>query len=476
MVSIMDLFGWVGAFVSICFFSSPILKFIQLIKKKIQYKDINILIILGNYISSIVWLIYGYKISCTQLIVCYSIGAFISLIWLWIYLIKMGKKQITLTLIYALILSALTFSLYITLAIIINDKDTLGEVCFIVCSLSYISPTQLLIKVLNKKDYRIIPIISAIISGLGFGSWTIFGLFQFSATIIIPNLVGFIFSAAQIILYRVYKNKRPLEEEIGNISTSVIGAVKNVVERTVEIANNINQKTQNDTSKENGQTTNTNNALEVTKYGRAASVSFLTISEAEFIKNTLNDKNYLKNYVGLSPMYKKKDKIDKLKVLVMAMALDLEMFENAYLSSVIHNQIANALKIKFSTRLFAESTLDIISSGEAIEKLDKKYQDAIIALQSDFMQCKCQERPFCQCMQRGISEVIINERLKGKDPQDISNKLFRKYQIQVYPGDIFSWLDNYVKNLDAIRRIAKSFDKNNIVKKTNYLIKKIENG
>ena len=45
MVSIMDLFGWVGAFVSICFFSSPILKFIQLIKKKIQYKDINILII-----------------------------------------------------------------------------------------------------------------------------------------------------------------------------------------------------------------------------------------------------------------------------------------------------------------------------------------------------------------------------------------------------------------------------------------------
>ena len=90
----------------------------------------------------------------------------------------MGKKRMTLTLIYALILSVLTFSLYITLAIIIDDKDTLGEVCFIVCSISYISPTQLLIKVLNKKDYKIIPIFSAVISGLGFGSWTIFGLFQ----------------------------------------------------------------------------------------------------------------------------------------------------------------------------------------------------------------------------------------------------------------------------------------------------------
>ena len=219
-----------------------------------------------------------------------------------------------------------------------------------------------------------------------------------------------------------------------------------------------------------------NNKLEVTKYGRATSVSFLSIEEAEFIKNTLNDYNYLKRYVGLSPMYKKKDKYDKLKVLILAMALDLEMFENAYLSSVIHNQISNALKIKFSTRLFAESTLDIISSGEAIEKVDKKFQDALIALQSDFMQCRCQDRPFCSCMQRGISEVIVHERLKGKDPQDISNKLFRKYQIQVYPGDIFSWLDNFVKNLDAIRRIAKAYNRQNFVKKTNYLIKKIENG
>ena len=258
MVSIMDLFGWTGAFISICFFCSPILNFIKLMKKKIQYKDIHILIILGNYISSIVWLIYGYKISCTQLIACYSIGASISLIWIWIYLINMGKKRMTLTLIYALILSVLTFSLYITLAIIIDDKDTLGEVCFIVCSISYISPTQLLIKVLNKKDYKIIPIFSAVISALGFGSWTIFGLFQFSATIIIPNLVGFIFSAAQIILYRIYKNKKALVEEIGNISTSVMGAVKNVVERTVEIANNINQTTQNDNKTENEQNPSSN--------------------------------------------------------------------------------------------------------------------------------------------------------------------------------------------------------------------------
>ena len=216
--------------------------------------------------------------------------------------------------------------------------------------------------------------------------------------------------------------------------------------------------------------------FKITDYGRATSVSFLSLEDAEFIRTALDDWDYLINYVRLSPMYKKREEYDKLQVKIIAMALDLELFDNAYLSPVVHNQIANALKIKFSTRLFAESTLDIISSGEALDKLDSKFQDAMIRLQSDFMKCNCQDRPFCRCLQLGISELIISERLKGKDPVDISKKLFRKYQIQVYPGDIFSWLDNFVKNLDAIKRISKAFNRTKIERKTSYLIKIIENG
>ena len=277
-------------------------------------------------------------------------------------------------------------------------------------------------------------------------------------------------------VYIEYDEESSYEQILADISSTSIRSFDELNKFYKDIDVPISIKIAADEMEDLGLINRISDKLEVTRYGRATSVSFLSIDEAEFIKNTLNDKNYLPHYVGLSPMYKKKDKYDKLKVLILAMAMDLEMFENAYLSSVIHNQISNALKIKFSTRLFAESTLDIISSGEAIEKVDKKFQDALIALQTDFMQCRCQDRPFCSCMQRGISEFIIHERLKGKDPQDISNKLFRKYQIQVYPGDIFSWLDNFVKNLDAIKRISSSFNKNNIVKKTNFLIKKIENG
>ena len=172
-----------------------------------------------------------------------------------------------------------------------------------------------------------------------------------------------------------------------------------------------------------------------------------------------------------------KDEVNSNTLLkVQSIALDLELFENAYLAPVVHKQIISALKMNFSTRLFAESTLDIISSGEAISKLDKKFQDALLRIQIDFLRCDCYERPFCECLQRGISYYIINQRLNGSDPIDISNSLLKEYQIQTYPGDIFSWLDAYVRNLDAIRRIAKAFGEKEIVEKSEKLMKIIESG
>lgn len=254
MLTITDMFGWIGTIVSICFFASPAPQFFFLIRKKIKYSDINIIIIIGNYISSIVWLIYGFSINMKQIKICYCVGALISIVWIWTYLIYMGKKKISQSLIFTMILSALSFATYIILTVVITDKKLIGEVCFIVCSLTYITPAQIIIKVINTKNYKLIPIYSAIISSIGFGSWTIFGLFNFNANIIIPNLVGLAFSLGQIILYRVYKNKKPLTEELNNISHSVIGAVKNVVDKTVEIANSINPRDQNKYLEKNNNT------------------------------------------------------------------------------------------------------------------------------------------------------------------------------------------------------------------------------
>ena len=252
--------------------------------------------------------------------------------------------------------------------------------------------------------------------------------------------------------------------------------------------------------------------LEATRYGRAVTMSFLSIEKAQFIKDSIFNSNYFKDsdYIMnnipniLNPqseyyndlVHKSKNKSKNLKksnkkvtnnvfksisrkelnqLKVKTIAMDLELFANAYLSPSVHNQIANKLKMNVSSRLFAESTLDIISSGDVINKLDSKFQDALIRIQVDFLRCDCIDKPFCDCLQRGISYLIINERLNGEDPINISKTLFNNYQIHTYPGDIFSWLDNYIKNLDAVKRVAYAFDMNKLYKQAEYLIREIEN-
>ncbi len=195
--------------------------------------------------------------------------------------------------------------------------------------------------------------------------------------------------------------------------------------------------------------------IRATNYGKAVSMSFLQSEEAEYIKRHL----------------KKKSKKTPLDI-----ALSLEPFDSAYLSSRLHQQLSRALKAHFSTRLFADSTLDIISTGENLVKLDPNFQDAVLKIQIDFLSCKCKDRPFCDCLQKGLSSYIVKQRLKKQDPVDITKKLLKKYQIHAYPGDIFSWLDALVRMLEATRRIAQALHYHKKAKECSRVIKAIERG
>ncbi|MDO9044858.1 MAG: DUF5814 domain-containing protein, partial [Methanobacteriaceae archaeon] len=192
-----------------------------------------------------------------------------------------------------------------------------------------------------------------------------------------------------------------------------------------------------------------------TDYGKAVSMSFLQSEEAEYIKKHL----------------KKKSKKDPLQI-----ALSLEPFESVYLSSRLHKQLSRVLKANFSTRLFADSTLDIISTGENLVKLDPNFQQAVLNIQVDFLSCKCKDRPFCYCLQRELSSYIVKQRLKKQDPVDITKKLLKKYQIHAYPGDIFSWLDALVRMLEATKRIARALHYHKKAKECARIIRAIEKG
>ncbi|WJI10541.1 DEAD/DEAH box helicase [Methanobacterium sp. CWC-01] len=188
-----------------------------------------------------------------------------------------------------------------------------------------------------------------------------------------------------------------------------------------------------------------------TAYGRAVSMSFLNYHDALYIQGKFK------------------------KTRPLEIALKLEPFESAYLSSRITNKLGRVLKINMSSRLFADSTLDIISSGDTLVKLEPNFRERILNMQMEFFSCKCKERPFCGCFQRELSRRIVRQRLNKEDPADISRKLLRNFEIHAYAGDIFSWLDSLIRMLEAIERISMAFGKNNVVKECRRLIRRIEN-
>lgn len=197
---------------------------------------------------------------------------------------------------------------------------------------------------------------------------------------------------------------------------------------------------------------NGNNSVYLpTKYGRAVSVSFLKIYKAEYIKKHL-----------------KQDPLITVS--------KLEPFESAYLSNRLINRLSSALKTNVSSRLFADSTRDIITSGDVIAKLDSQYIDKLVTLQIDFLSCKCKEKPFCKCLETNISNRIIKQRLHGWSPNSISKYFMTTYDIHIYPGDIFSWLDQVIRTLEAISRISLAFNNKNTSNNCKKLIKKIEQG
>ncbi|OED30433.1 DUF5814 domain-containing protein [Methanosphaera sp. WGK6] len=188
-----------------------------------------------------------------------------------------------------------------------------------------------------------------------------------------------------------------------------------------------------------------------TKYGRAVSISFLNISKAEYIKQHL-----------------KKDPLITIE--------KIEPFINAYLSNRLMTRLSSALKTNISSRLFADSTRDIITSGEVIAKLDSQYVDKLVELQMDFLSCNCKERPFCNCFETNISDKIIRQRLHGWSPNRISKFFMTNYNIQIYSGDIFTWLDQVIRSLEAISRISLAFNNKKTSNQCKQLIKKIELG
>lgn len=191
------------------------------------------------------------------------------------------------------------------------------------------------------------------------------------------------------------------------------------------------------------------NKVALTRFGKIISAHFLPVSKAFLIRDAVLAEN--------SPI---------------KIATNLEFFDAAYFKYA--NQIGSSLHVNMPARVFLGAALDIVFDGESLSHLDIKIKELMLNFASDFLTCGCRDSPYCGCAEQKFSEKIIRLRMEGQDPSHIIKTLEDKYGISAYQGDVFGYLDNAVRNLDAVELIARVHSKKDVAENAKKLKKKVQ--
>jgi helicase len=190
-------------------------------------------------------------------------------------------------------------------------------------------------------------------------------------------------------------------------------------------------------------------SIKLTRFGKIASGHFLSVSKAFLIRDAV--------MMEQSPL---------------TTVSNLEFFDSVYFKYAA--RISAALNINLPSRVFQGASLDILFEGENMQKLDISLRDQVFEFASDFLTCSCKDSPYCGCAEHKFSEKIISIRAEGYDPVGIVRKLENLYGVTAYPGDVLGYLDNVVRNLEAVEMIARAYSKKDIASEARRLRKQVE--
>ncbi|NGM70280.1 helicase [Natronolimnobius sp. AArcel1] len=119
-----------------------------------------------------------------------------------------------------------------------------------------------------------------------------------------------------------------------------------------------------------------------------------------------------------------------------------------------HQQLSSQLETSIPKGAFKGATLDILFQGEGLEKLDDATQERVLDFSSDFLDCGCDNNPYCGCPERKFIQYLLELRAQGMGPDAIVDVMSDDYMVYAYPGDVLSFLDNGVRTLEAAEGLA----------------------
>ncbi len=119
-----------------------------------------------------------------------------------------------------------------------------------------------------------------------------------------------------------------------------------------------------------------------------------------------------------------------------------------------HRQIASQLDTRFPKSAFSGATLDILFTGD-LSDLDEATRDKVLDFSEDFLDCGCDSNPYCGHPERKFVAYLLDLRAQGLDPESMVDVMTADYMVYAYPGDLYSFLDDAVRTLEAVEDLAE---------------------
>lgn len=204
-------FGILGNVVSFLVYLAPVPTFYRICKKK-STEGFQAIPYAVALFSAMLYLYYAYlKENSIMLITINTVGCTIELTYLAIYMVYATKESRVYTSKLMILLNVSSLGVITALTYVLARGETrvnvVGWICAAFSVSVFAAPLTIMRQVVRSKSVEFMPFTLSFFLTMCAVVWFFYGFLIKDYYIAAPNVVGFVFGVAQMVLYVVYKNK-----------------------------------------------------------------------------------------------------------------------------------------------------------------------------------------------------------------------------------------------------------------------------
>ena len=208
------LVAWIGTIVGCILNLTPITMFRKIYLEEESIEIVPESMLIFNILCPSLWACYWWlRFDKFVPFISAMLGVGLSEIFALIYLFYFAEKNIKLYLLYAFLEINLLLEFNYIFLKLIGDYSIVGTIAVVVNIINYIAPGQNIVKVIQEKNYKLIPISSTLVGASCAMSWLSFGILIRDIKTIIPNTLGLIFAIINSFIWAYFYCVRNTEKE-----------------------------------------------------------------------------------------------------------------------------------------------------------------------------------------------------------------------------------------------------------------------